>query len=163
MMANTGPGEAIRVKYVLNARKSSHGLLVWKRRRRRKRPGSGAYLPSTLYIFDSTFFFESLSTLRDTLCRHLRQHQPRSSLSLLCCCPALGRHPAPSTRRCCSAQRVRLRGPSPKPIPAGVVAFRWHLLVIMGLTIQIKITVDILTPMTMIRMTTISQSQFRTL
>jgi len=38
-----------------------------------------------------------------------------------------------------------------------------HLLVIMGLTIQIKITVDILTPMTMIRMTTISQSQFRTL
>jgi hypothetical protein len=41
MMANTGPGEAIRVKYVLNARKISHGLLVWKRRRRRKRAGSG--------------------------------------------------------------------------------------------------------------------------
>ncbi len=29
MMANIGPGEAIGVKYVLNARKSSHGLLVW--------------------------------------------------------------------------------------------------------------------------------------
>ena len=28
MMANIGPGEAIRVKYVLNARKSSNGLLV---------------------------------------------------------------------------------------------------------------------------------------
>jgi hypothetical protein len=26
MMANTGPGETIRVKYVLYARKSSHGL-----------------------------------------------------------------------------------------------------------------------------------------
>ena len=37
MMANIGPGEAIRVKYVLNARKSSHSLLVWKRRRRRER------------------------------------------------------------------------------------------------------------------------------
>jgi hypothetical protein len=32
MMANIGPGEAIRVKYVLNATKRSHGLLVWKRR-----------------------------------------------------------------------------------------------------------------------------------
>jgi hypothetical protein len=30
MMANIGPGDAIRVKYVLNARKSSHDLLVWK-------------------------------------------------------------------------------------------------------------------------------------
>jgi hypothetical protein len=37
MMVNIGPGEAIRVKNVLNARKSSHGLLVWKRRRRYKR------------------------------------------------------------------------------------------------------------------------------
>jgi hypothetical protein len=42
MTANIGPGEAIRVKYVLNARKSSHDLLVWKRRRRRMRPGSAA-------------------------------------------------------------------------------------------------------------------------
>jgi hypothetical protein len=70
MMANTGPGEAIRVKYVLNARKSSHGLLVWKRRRRRKRPGSGALpsLPSTLYIFDATFFFFPFWRLFDTPC-----------------------------------------------------------------------------------------------
>jgi hypothetical protein len=30
MIANIGPGDAIRVKYVLNARKSSHDLLVWK-------------------------------------------------------------------------------------------------------------------------------------
>ena len=53
MMANIGPGEAIRVKYVLNARKSRHDLLVWKRRRRRKRPGSGALrsLRSTLLPF----------------------------------------------------------------------------------------------------------------
>jgi hypothetical protein len=42
MKANIGPREAIRVKYVLNARESSHGLLVWKRRRRSGRPGSGA-------------------------------------------------------------------------------------------------------------------------
>jgi hypothetical protein len=50
MLANIGPGAAIRVKYVLNAKKSSHGLLVWKRRRRRRRPGSAALsgLPSTL-------------------------------------------------------------------------------------------------------------------
>ncbi len=42
MKANIGPREAICVKYVLNARKSSHGLIVWKRRRRRRRPGFGA-------------------------------------------------------------------------------------------------------------------------
>ncbi len=40
------------------------------------------------------------------------------SLLLLYCCSALGRHSAPSTRRCCAAQRVRLRGLSPRPIPA---------------------------------------------
>jgi hypothetical protein len=53
-------------------------------------------------------------------CRRLRQPQPRPSLSLLCCCSALGRHPAPSTRRCFAAQRVRLQGLSPRPIPAAV-------------------------------------------
>jgi hypothetical protein len=37
----TWAGEAIDVKYVLNGKKSSHTLLVWKRRRRRKRTGSG--------------------------------------------------------------------------------------------------------------------------
>jgi hypothetical protein len=58
--------------------------------------------------------------------RRLRQNQPRSSLSLLCCCPSLGRYPAPSTRRCCAAHRFRLRGLSPRPIPAGVVAF-WNV------------------------------------
>ena len=131
MKANIGPGEAIRVKCVLNARKSSHGFLVWKRRRRRKRPGSGALrsLRSTLlhfrfHFFLFSFLFRSLKPSRH-LARHLRQNHPRCSLSLLCCCSALGRHPAPSTRRCCAAQRVRLRGLSPRPIPAGfVVAFR---------------------------------------
>jgi hypothetical protein len=177
MKANIGPSEAIRVKYVLNARKSSHGLLVWKRRRRRKRPGSGALrsLRSTLLHFAIPLFFffgffrppadtppESApllsltpllllcphqtpcaqhppllrcstrpaprtltgahtsrprAALRGTLASfssdtwrrhlHLRQNQPRSSLSLLCCCSALGRHSASST---------------PKPIPPGVVA-----------------------------------------
>jgi hypothetical protein len=60
MLANIGPGAAIRVKYVLNARKSSHVFLVWKRRRRRMRPGSSAFsgLRSTLlHFFDSTFSF----------------------------------------------------------------------------------------------------------
>ena len=33
---------------------------------------------------------------------------------------ALGRQPAPSPRRCCAAQRVRLRRLSPRPIPADV-------------------------------------------
>jgi hypothetical protein len=32
------------------------------------------------------------------------------------------RHFVPSTPRCCAAQRVRIRGLSPRPIPAGVVA-----------------------------------------
>ena len=45
---------------------------------------------------------------------------PQEVLALLCCCTALDRHPAPSPRRCCAAQRVRLRGLSPRPIPAGV-------------------------------------------
>ena len=63
----------------------------------------------------------------DTWRRHLRQNHPRSSLSLLCCCSALGRHPAPSTRCCCAAQRVRLRGLSPRPIPAGVEQPSEHL------------------------------------
>ncbi len=142
MMANIGPGEAFRVKYVLNARKSSHSFLVWKRRRRRKRPASASFrsLRAALLIFDSTFFFpllffpfsphlgslfrspaafESETPGANTWRRHLRQNQPRSSLTLLGCCSALGRHPAPSTRRCCAAQRVRLRGLSPRPIPAG--------------------------------------------
>ncbi len=59
----TVPGEAIRVKYVLNARKSSHGLLVWKRRWRRKRPGSSALrsLRSTLLNF---LFFKKCSVFR---------------------------------------------------------------------------------------------------
>ena len=34
-----------------------------------------------------------------------KTHQ-NNALSLLCCCSALGRHPAPSTSRCCAAQRV---------------------------------------------------------
>ena len=43
---------------------------------------------------------------------------------LLLLCSVLDRHPAPSTRRCCPAQRIQLRGLSPRPIPAGVLAFR---------------------------------------
>jgi hypothetical protein len=52
MMTNIGPGEAIRVKYVLNARKSSDGLLVWKRLQRQA-SGSGALrsLPSSYHFF----------------------------------------------------------------------------------------------------------------
>ena len=34
-MTNIRAGEAIQGKYVLNGRKSCHGLLVWKRPRRR--------------------------------------------------------------------------------------------------------------------------------
>jgi hypothetical protein len=130
MKANIGPREAICVKYVLNTRKSSHGLLVWKRRRRRKRPGSAALrgLRSTLLhysipIFLFSFLFKasySFCPSRDHWRKHLRQNHPRHSLLLLCCCSALGRHPAPSTCRCCAAQRVRLRGLSPRPIPPGV-------------------------------------------
>jgi hypothetical protein len=42
MMAdNIGSGEAIGVKYVPNEKMSSQSLLVWKRCRRRQRPGSG--------------------------------------------------------------------------------------------------------------------------
>ena len=122
MMANIGPGEAIRVKYVMDARRRSHGLLVWKRRRRRNRPGSGA---SASKILNSMpLFLFSFLLRRDTFGaqKNLRQNQPRSSLTLFCCCSALGRHPASSTRRCCAAQRVRLRGLSPRPIPAGAVA-----------------------------------------
>ena len=57
-MANIGPGEAIRVKYVLNARKISNGFLVWKRRRRRQRPPSGALrsLRSTMLHFSIPLF-----------------------------------------------------------------------------------------------------------
>jgi hypothetical protein len=128
MKANIGPREAICVKYVLNARESSHGLLVWKRRRRSMRPGSAALrgLRSTLLHFSiplfSFFFFSPPGTSLPPrhVAQTLRQNQPRSSLSLLCCCSALGRHPAPSTRRCCAAHRVRLRGLSPRPIPEGV-------------------------------------------
>jgi hypothetical protein len=47
-----------------------------------------------------------------------------SQTTLLCCCSALCIRPAPSPRRCCAAQRVRLRGLSPRPIPAGVGTFR---------------------------------------
>ena len=36
------------------------------------------------------------------------------------CARRRGTQPAPSTRRCCAAQCVRLRGLSPRPIPAGV-------------------------------------------
>jgi hypothetical protein len=61
MLANTGPGAAIRVKYVLNARKSSHVFLVRKRRRRRMRPGSSAFsgLRSTLLHFSIPLFLFS--------------------------------------------------------------------------------------------------------
>ena len=101
--------------------KISQGLLVRKRRRRRKLPGSGALRSlrcAPLLIFDSTFFFflfffasvqpketpvvfrppaafQSETPGADTWRRHLRQNHPRSSLTLLCCCSALGRHPAP--------------------------------------------------------------------
>jgi hypothetical protein len=117
MLANIGPREAIRVKYVLSARENSHGLLVWKRRRRSWRPGSVALrgLRTTrCSIFRSTFLFFPffldlrLALPRDHWRRHLRQNHPRTSLSLLCCCHALGRHPAPSTHRCCAAHRVRI-------------------------------------------------------
>jgi hypothetical protein len=66
MMANIGQREAIRVKYVLNARKNSHGSIVWKRRRRRRRgrrrPGSriccvARFAVHAATFFDSTFFF----------------------------------------------------------------------------------------------------------
>jgi hypothetical protein len=124
MKANIGPGAAICVKYVLDARESSNGSLVWKSRRgRRGRPGSAALrsLRSTLLHFSiPLFLFSFLFT------GLLRQNHPRSSLSLLFCFSALGRHPAPSTRRCCAAQRVRLQGLSPRPVPAGVVAF-WNV------------------------------------
>jgi hypothetical protein len=40
----------------------------------------------------------------------------RRLLALLCCCSALGRRPAPNTRRC-AAQRFRLRGLPPRPRP----------------------------------------------
>ena len=49
----------------------------------------------------------------------LRQNLPCSALLLLCCCSDFGRHPAPRTRRFCPADRVRLRGFSPRPLPAG--------------------------------------------
>jgi hypothetical protein len=48
---------------------------------------------------------------------------PLSFLTIICCCSATGRHPASSsTRRCCPDQLVRLRGLSPRPIPAGLVS-----------------------------------------
>jgi hypothetical protein len=58
---------------------------------------------------------------REDMRRHPPPNHPLSSL-LLCCCSVLGRHSAPSTSHCCAAQRVRLRGLSPRPMPAGVVA-----------------------------------------
>ncbi len=48
----------------------------------------------------------SAETCSDTL----RQNEALSSLSLLCCCSVLGRHPASSTYHCCAAHHVRLRG-----------------------------------------------------
>jgi hypothetical protein len=51
----------------------------------------------------------------------LRQHRTTPCAhQLLCYCSALGRHPAPRTRHC-AAKRVRLHGPSPRPLQAGVV------------------------------------------
>jgi hypothetical protein len=82
MKANIGPGEAIRVKYV---KKRSHGLLVWKHRRRRKRQGPAALrsLRSTLLHFpiQTLFFFPFFLrppafSPRDTWRRHLRQINP---------------------------------------------------------------------------------------
>jgi hypothetical protein len=63
MMTNIGPREAICVKYVLDARESRHGLLVWKRRRRSRRPGSAALrgLRSTLLHFSIPLFSFFLS------------------------------------------------------------------------------------------------------
>jgi hypothetical protein len=99
-MANIGPGEAIRVKYVLNARKSSHGSLVWKRRRRRKRPGSGA-LPASSPFCRFNFFFSPPHAKFSVRTSHKRKSTRSSPL----CCSALGRHPA--TRRCCALQDSR--------------------------------------------------------
>ena len=42
-------------------------------------------------------------------------------------CSASFRHPAPSSRRCCAAQRVRLRGLSLRPIPGVVASSKTHL------------------------------------
>jgi len=42
----------------------------------------------------------------------------RRLLAILCCYSTLGRHPVHSPRRCCAAQRVRLRGLSPRTVPA---------------------------------------------
>ncbi len=53
--------------------------------------------------------FSPLSLLFRLLCP-LFPWPLRRLLALLCCCSALGRRPAPSSRRCCAAQRVRLRG-----------------------------------------------------
>ena len=53
---------------------------------------------------------------------HAQTPSAKSPSLLLCCCSVLGRHSAPSTSLCCAAQRVRLRGLSPRPMPAGVVA-----------------------------------------
>jgi hypothetical protein len=66
MMANIGPGETIGVKYVLNARKIGHSFHVWKRRRGRKRPGSGAlrnFVGHHTHFLSTFFTFLSFSLL----------------------------------------------------------------------------------------------------
>jgi hypothetical protein len=131
MMANIGSGEAIRVKYVLNARKSSHSLLVWKRRRRRKRPASASlrslrapthfrfhfflfsFLFSLLHprlgvLFRPLAAFESETPGANTWRRHLRKsptllsHTPRLLL-----CP----------RQTPCAQHPSLLRGSTRPVP----------------------------------------------
>ena len=71
-----------------------------------------------LFLFLKFLFHKTPTTLSSFGRRLPPLNHPRSSLLLLCCCSAFVRRPAPSTRRCCAAQRVRLRGLSPIPVPA---------------------------------------------
>jgi hypothetical protein len=125
MLANIGPGAAIRVKYVLNARKSSHGLLVWKRRRRRRRPGSAALrsLPSTLLhfsipLFLFSFLFKGLlqlalpeTTGADTSAKITPAPLVHSSVAALPSADSLRPAPAVAARLNASGSEDSHRGP----------------------------------------------------
>jgi len=82
MMTNIRAGETIHVKYVLNGRQSSHGLLVWKRRRRRKRPRSGPVpnLPPTQATL-------AASSELDSWCASSSSAQQAACFFLMCQCP----------------------------------------------------------------------------
>jgi hypothetical protein len=64
MMTNIGPGGEIHVNYVLNGRKNSHGLLVWKRHR--NRPGSGVLLMLCFKLLIFRFHFSFSLEFSDT-------------------------------------------------------------------------------------------------